>query len=258
MVEAGKQVSPDQLNAKIYLPGRKGSLQVELLAATRSYDLIPYVIEPSLADLMAELRADRPVLVLQNLGLAAFSLWHYGVVIGYDPDNDTIILRSGTVERQVVPARRFLVSWRQSGGWAMVALRPGEMPTHPDRKRYLGAVAALEQVGRYQAALAGYQAALQHWPDDDTALLGLGNSYYQLKRLDEAEKTYRQLVKLSPGQAIGWNNLAELLAGQGRYTEALGVLGRGLALTGSKTSRKLLQQTRDEIKDRQQGEKGHN
>ena len=252
IVHAGKEISPDHLERKIFLPDRKGSLQVELVAASRGYDLIPYVIDPSFTALLAELRSGRPVLVLQNLGLAAFSLWHYAVVIGYDTEEDTMILRSGTVRRQMVSARRFIVSWRQSGSWAMVVLRPGEMPANPDQGRYLKAVAALEEVGRYDTALAGYQAALQRWPDNDTALLGLGNCYYGLGRLDAAEKTYHSLVNQYPGHAIGYNNLAYVLAEQRQYTQALAVLDKGLLLAEyNGGAGQMLQQARDEIVTRQ-------
>ena len=252
IVHAGKKVSPGHLEEKIYLPDRKGSLQVELVAASRGYDLIPYVIDPSFTALLAEIRAGRPVLVLQNLGLAAFSLWHYAVVIGYDTEEDTMILRSGTVRRQMVSARRFLVSWRQSGSWAMIILRPGEMPVNTDQARYLKAVAALEAVGRYDTALAGYQAALQRWPDIDSALLGLGNCYYELGRLDEAEQAYRSLVHQYPGHGIGYNNLAHVLAEQGQYAQALAVLDRGLLLADYNGGvGQILQQARDEIVTRQ-------
>ena len=252
VVHAGKEITPDHLAGKIFLPDRRGSLQVELVAASRGYDLIPYVIDPSLAALLTELSAGRPVLVLQNLGLAAFSLWHYAVVIGYDTEEDTMILRSGTVRRQMVSARRFLVSWRQSGAWAMIVLRPGEMPANTDQARYLKAVAALEAVGRCDTALAGYQAALQRWPDIDSALLGLGNCYYELGRLDEAEQAYRNLVHQYPGHGIGYNNLAHVLAEQGQYTQALAVLDRGLLLADYNGGvGQILQQARDEIVTRQ-------
>ena len=36
LVASGAQVSPDELVAEVYLPGRKGSLQAELIAAARA------------------------------------------------------------------------------------------------------------------------------------------------------------------------------------------------------------------------------
>src|SRR5690606_28591997 len=58
---------PDALAPKVYLPGRKGSLQLELVGATRRAGRIPYEVDATPEALLAELAADRPVLVLQNL-----------------------------------------------------------------------------------------------------------------------------------------------------------------------------------------------
>ncbi|HEY3517213.1 MAG TPA: hypothetical protein VGL98_09230, partial [Gammaproteobacteria bacterium] len=66
---AGADVDADALTPEVYAPGLRGSLQPELLGATRRHGFIPYVIEPEPSALAAELAARRPVLVLQNLGL---------------------------------------------------------------------------------------------------------------------------------------------------------------------------------------------
>src|SRR5262249_34979409 len=54
---AGVAVTPDQLVPQIYLPGRHGSLQVELIAASRRHERIPYVIDPRVDALFAEVAA---------------------------------------------------------------------------------------------------------------------------------------------------------------------------------------------------------
>ena len=38
---SGVDVKPDQLSASVYLPGKKGSLQIEMVAATRRYGRLP-------------------------------------------------------------------------------------------------------------------------------------------------------------------------------------------------------------------------
>ena len=96
LVASGAQVSPDDLVAEVYLPGRKGSLQAELIAAARSRGRLPYVLPPSLDDLLAQLAAGHPVLVLQKTGAGPWPGWHYAVVIGYDASRDRLLLRSGT------------------------------------------------------------------------------------------------------------------------------------------------------------------
>ena len=50
---------------------------------------------PRLADLLQEVAAGHPVIVLQNLGLEWIPVWHYSVVIGYDLSRGQLVLRSG-------------------------------------------------------------------------------------------------------------------------------------------------------------------
>ena len=91
----GAEVTPEELVPQVYLPQRKGSLQAEMLAATRRNGLLAYRLTPELSDLLTEVAAETPVIVLQNLGLSWYPVWHYAVVVGYDLDQQQIILRSG-------------------------------------------------------------------------------------------------------------------------------------------------------------------
>ena len=68
---AGVKVIPDDLVDQVYLPGRKGSLQVEMLAAARRHGLIAYEIAPKIDDLLRELAAGTPAIVLENFGFHA-------------------------------------------------------------------------------------------------------------------------------------------------------------------------------------------
>ena len=65
---SGITVAPEALKSRVYIPDREGSLPIEMLAATRGYKRIPYLINPDITALLGELQAGRPVLVLQNLG----------------------------------------------------------------------------------------------------------------------------------------------------------------------------------------------
>ena len=245
---SGVDVTSADLVSRVYLPERQGSLQTELVAAARGYSRLPYPIPPELSALLAQLQAGHPVLVLQNLGLSFYPLWHYAVVIGYLPDDDAVILRSGVTRRLVMPAGRFLRTWRLAGYWGLVVLRPGELPAHPSATAYLQAAADLESVGQTQAAALAYGAATNRWPNQATAWLGLGNTRYQAGNLPGAEDGYRQAVRVDPGFLPAWNNLAEVLAEQGCFDTAITTLDSALARCGdSDPLRTLLLQTRREI-----------
>ncbi len=229
---SGITVTPDELTSKVYLPARKGSLQVELMAAARRYGRLPYPIKPTPAALLGELRAGRPVLVLQNLGFDAYPIWHYAVVIGFDSGQDEFVLRSGTRERETISTSRFLYSWEKGDGWALVVLPPGEMPVDPDPDTYLEAVVALETTGKPEAAAKAYAAGLEHWPENAKLRLGLGNAYYAQDRLAEAEAIFEDLVARYPEHAVGYNNLAQVLAEQGCYDEGLKAIEAAIITAG--------------------------
>ena len=64
---AGVDVKPEALVDQVFLPGRKGSLQVEMLAAARRHGLIAYEVEPRVTDLLRELAAGTPAIVLETM-----------------------------------------------------------------------------------------------------------------------------------------------------------------------------------------------
>lgn len=212
---AGIPVTADELTPQVYLPGRQGSLQIELMAATRRAGLLAYPVEPDLAALVAEVESGRPVLVLQNLRTRHFPVWHYAVLVGLDPPGNAVILNTGTEAGKRVPAPTFLRTWDWAGRWGLLALRPGELPVRADPLGFAHSVAALERVAGADTALPAWQAAISRWPDDYRMHLALGNTLYALGQAEDAMQQYRRGLAIQPGQAVLENNHASVLAGLG-------------------------------------------
>lgn len=233
---SGVTVAPEVLKSRVYIPGREGSLQIELLAATRGYKRIPYLIDPEITALLGELSDGRPVLVLQNLGTRLMPVWHYAVVVGYLPNEARFVLRSGDQNRYLVRVSRFIRSWQRAEYWAMVALRPGEMPSVPEAGKYIRSVAAVEAVGDFESAIDGYRAATERWPDESLAWLGLGNAFYTQGDLNSAEGAYKKLLAMDPANAVALNNLSQVQADRGRYEEASATLGAALSAVEPNTA----------------------
>ncbi len=231
----GVKVTPEELVPEVYLPARKGSLQVEMLAAARRHGLVSYQLAPSAADLLREVAAGNPVIVLQNLGFS--DGWHYAVVVGYDYDWGKIYLRSGESKRQVMPFFIHEFVWLRSGYWAMVALPPDRIPETADQDRWLAAVAALEHAGDTRGARTGYQAFLKRWPSNVNGAIGLANTHHAAGELKEAESVLRGAERTSPDSVVVLNNLAQTLSDQGRDVEALPII-RGAAAAGSRAPRR--------------------
>lgn len=221
----GVEVHPDELARAVYLPGREGSLQVEMLAAARRRGFMAVRVGPDAdpalpAAIVSQLAAGRPVLVLQNLGLEMWPFWHYAVVVGYQPDRDRFVLRSGRERRRPVGRARFSATLERAGGWAVVVLPPGAPAHGLAPRRYLQAAADLENIGAHEAALAAFRTAADTWPELPAAGLGIANNLYYLGRLDAAEAAYRSLLARRPGHEVALHNLATLLVEGGRACEA--------------------------------------
>ncbi len=228
---SGTQLTPENLAPQVYLPGRQGSLQIELLAATRRHGRIPYGLRPELETLINEVRAGHPVLVLQNLGLSWYQKWHYAVVVGFDLQQDQIILRSGREQRHVVPIKLFERTWRRGDYWAITVTTPDHLPVSAEEIPYLNAVVPLERLQRWQDTATAYTTALTQWPDSITARMGLGNSRYALHDLRGAEAAYRHVTQQDPGFAPAYNNLAQTLADQGQLHAAENAARQAIHLT---------------------------
>ena len=79
LVASGVSTSPEELTPRVFIPARRGSLQVEMLAVPRGFRRLALPLPRSPEAIVAELEAGRPVLVLHNYGLPFWPRWHYAV-----------------------------------------------------------------------------------------------------------------------------------------------------------------------------------
>lgn len=232
LVAGGTDVTPEALAGQVYLPGREGSLQVEMLAAARRNGHIAWQLAPSLVDVLREVAAGNPVIALQNVGLRPMPIWHYAVVVGYDLDKGEVLLRSGDQRRKRVPFAPLDFFWRDSKYWAMVAMPPSRLPATAGETSYGAAVAAVERLGQTAAARQAYEAMLARWPESHLALMGLGNTLHASGQLAAAADAFRRATLAKPDDAAAFNNLAQTLADLGQWREALEPAQRAVALGG--------------------------
>jgi len=229
---AGIDVKPDALVPQVYVPQREGSLPPEMLAAARRNGALSMTIPHRLDALLAEIAAGHPVIVLQNLSLQIFPLWHYAVAIGYDLDSGDIILRSGTTERLTMALSTFEHTWSRGDYWGMVALPPGQLPETVDESGVADALVAFEKAGNPQRVHTAYEAALRRWPGNLTMLLGAGNTAYAAGQREAAAAAFRRTVQVHPDNAPAYNNLASVLAELGRLDEAREAAQKAVELGG--------------------------
>jgi len=227
----GRYHSPAELAEWIYIPDRKGSLQIEIQAAIRRAGLLAYPLKGELAYLLQQLDAGQPVLVLQNLGLASLPQWHYATLIGYDLEQQQLVLHSGTYPNYRISINTFLNTWERAGRWSILALPPSRLPAYPQAEVFLQAAADLESVGQQQAAIDAYSTALSRWPQQGLSLMGLGNLYYARAEYKASVTSFGSLVQLQPDNTMAWNNLAYAYEANGCHELALASIQRALALS---------------------------
>ena len=235
----GLDITPDTLVPEIYLPGRKGSLQVEVIAAIRRHDQVPYKLDKSMTALLREIQAGNPVLVLQNLGLESIPAWHFAVVVGYDLEADRIVLRSGETRRRINSLELFERTWQRADYWALVVLPPTRLPATANPDTYLASVAPFEELGKPALALSAYHTALQRWPTDRNLLMAAGNASYRLQAYPAAETYYRKVLQTTPDHVPALNNLAYVMLKQGRYPEAEELAKQAVQASGGKDQNAL-------------------
>ncbi|HBX38852.1 MAG TPA: hypothetical protein DEG76_16880 [Pseudohongiella sp.] len=202
-------VQPDDLVSHVYIPSRQGSLQVEMLAATRTFERVPYVIPGTLTAIINELEAGNPVLVFQNLGLSVLPQWHYAVVVGFDPEQQELILRSGTIREYRVALPVFERTWQRAEHWAFVALTPGDLPASAEVSDYFMAVADFQRL-HPELSGAAWQAGYQQWPDQAVIAMGYSNWLYQQGDLARAASVLEQLLSIQPDYQPAQQNLSAI------------------------------------------------
>jgi tetratricopeptide (TPR) repeat protein len=226
----GVPVAPADLAAQAFTPGRKGSLQADMIGAARRNGRVSFPLQGGVGGLLRELDAGRPVIVLQNLGLGWIPVWHYAVAIGFDLARGELILHSGPYREYRRPLALFDRTWARSERWGQVVLAPGELPRDLDEDAVLEAIASFERVAP-DAAAPAYEAATARFPASAPAWLALGNASYRARDLAGAARAFERASEL-PGTRRGpaLNNLAHVLAELGQRDAARAAIERALAL----------------------------
>ncbi|PHS39192.1 MAG: hypothetical protein COB07_07070 [Sulfurovum sp.] len=239
------RLSRDELDGRTLIPGKGGTLQVELVVTARANGLLVYTLNPTLDALISELEKQHPVIVLINRGYSWYPLWHYAPVTGYDSKNQTILMHFSDQPNEALPIETFAALWKRSDNWGVVLLPPGHLPASASAKTFLRSAYEFEKMGMRDDAIIAYKSALRRWPKDIDILFALANAYYHAHRLSDAEQSYRKLLSSEPAHPLALNNLADLLCRTGRSKEALRVLDK--AVTDNIKMQSIIKATRKEI-----------
>jgi Tetratricopeptide repeat/Peptidase_C39 like family len=226
----GDTVRPEELEAELPKAKRGGVLSVDLLLAARQRGFDGGLVAGDGDDLRSEVAAGRPSIVMLRLldaPGAGKDVYHYSVVDGFDPGRQLFRFQLGDGEARWIPLQKLEKSWA-GAGHALLLVRP-KAATVLDLHRAVG----LEEAGRLDEAVALYRSVLAVRPDSALAWTDLGNAELKRRRLADAEKAYREALRIAPDDPDALNNLAWLLLEKaGLLDEAEDLAARAAALPG--------------------------
>lgn len=208
LVHQGYAVTPESLADQVFLPSREGSLQVEMLSATRRAGAVPVRLPGELSALLREAADAMPAVVLLNLGLSFVPAWHYAVLVGFDLPAREVLLRSGTTRRMKMPMTTFEHTWHRAGSWAVAAVRPGRLPLTAREADAADAAAGFERA-QARPAVRGqvHDSVLQRWPDNLVSLIGRGTARAAQGDWPGAAADFERAAQRHDS-AAAWHNLA--------------------------------------------------
>lgn len=232
LTHEGVDTSVDELIPQVFIPGRDGSVQPEMLATVRRQERLAIPIRVTMDALLGHLAAGDPVVVMQNLALPAFPMWHYAVAIGYDLPDETLLLRSGEIERHRLSFSRFDATWARSQRWGFVVSQPGTLPEGVTARNALEAISAFEEQHGSEKTLSSWQAFSERFPQNPTGQFALGNALYADGQPEAALAAFETATSLDPEMGAAWLNLAILQFQQARLADARASLTQAASLEG--------------------------
>ncbi len=246
LAASGLEVLPRDLVSQVYVPGRHGSFQAEMVAAARRYQRVPVPLPQTLEAIVAELQGGRPVLVFLNLGLRILPVWHYAVVVGYDPATRSLVLRSGRERRERMSIARFDAAWQRAERWAVTLTTAAAIPASATLQGWIAASAPFESLGQWAVAESAYRAAAERWPQAALPQTALGNVQAAQRKWLPAVAAYTVALKRAVDAGV-LNNRASALMELGCLDAARSDLDRARELAPAIAVGVSLQRTRSQL-----------
>ncbi len=148
--QQGIVMTPGLLDKPLHLPGGEADLERNMQVLAREYGLMVYPLDVRLTAVLAQVAAGYPVMA--RLGGGLWSQARYVVVVGFNQQKGTILLRSGMDRRLLMSFSDFESKWKSAGSWAILTQRPSQLPTNVDAQRWRDSANATAQAGQERAA----------------------------------------------------------------------------------------------------------
>jgi tetratricopeptide (TPR) repeat protein len=170
-------IPPNDIAPKMFIPDKEGSLQLEMITATRQYGFLPYSARGTLSSIMALVSDNIPVIVFQNLSIQLLPQWHYAVVTGFDSEKGTVTLHTGVTPYHEMSFELFERTWARGNYWYLAPVPPNVTSSEMVPFSYTSAAYDMLKVGDKPRALAFLETATKQWPKQWLAYFLLANHF---------------------------------------------------------------------------------
>ncbi|WP_232368971.1 PA2778 family cysteine peptidase [Alteromonas sp. BL110] len=184
----GKSTSPQEIAPKLFIPNKEGSLQLEMVSATRQFGFLPYTERGTLSSIMSLVKEDIPVIVFQNLSIQLIPQWHYAVVIGFDSDRGTVTLHTGLTPNHEMSLELFERTWARGNYWYLAPVPPKVTSSEMTPFTYVSAAYDMLKVGDKAQSLAFLKTASQTWPSYWLSYFLIANYYLEHPDIEGSDK----------------------------------------------------------------------
>jgi tetratricopeptide (TPR) repeat protein len=225
----GVEKSPADIAPDTFTPGLKGTLQIQMAAATRQLGMLAYQQRGSMSQLLSLVADNIPVIVLQNNSIALLPQWHYAVVIGYDLNKAEVILHSGVTAAHRLNFLTFERTWQRGNYWMLAMLPSTKASAQLDPFIYTKACQDLLSTGQADAGVAALITATGQWPEYWLPYFLLGNHYFSTEPL-VAASWYAKGLPFAQQEVSFLNNYAMLLSEIGCHSKAQTLIAAALQL----------------------------
>lgn len=227
----GIKKSPEEIAPQLFIPQRKGSLQLEMVSATRQQGLLAYTERGNLEKLLYLIDNDIPVIVLQNLAISLYPMWHYSVVKGYNLSSQKIIQHTGEFKDRSVDMGVFERTWQRANYWFLIALPSEHKLTSLDPFTYVTSAEDLISVKQSAAGIKHLNNATKLWPSYWLSYFLLGNYYLQSQNIDKAISWFEKGYEYATTQHFYLNNYAYALYQNKQVNKAKEIILQAEALS---------------------------
>lgn len=226
----GKDISQDDVASELYIAPAKGTLNIDIAGYVMKHGLWAQEYNADFEGLKPYIRANIPVVVLQELGLAPLVKYHYSILIGYDDANKFVILHTARSQDKKVGYRNFKSSWKHAGNWALIVAPPEDVAWQLDPSAHNRLGNLCERIERFDLALLHYNEVIRQRPKEPLGYFNAGNVYLKKGDFEEAVSYYKKALSFSPDNADFYNNLACAELELGRIKDAERNVNKALSL----------------------------